>query len=474
MKGCYFFMDHQTLLPCHIFKYEENIYILNINRMKYGKVTEELVKTLEELKKTQDFSAIKPGIMEELKRLKVIRHNYTLPSIEDMPAKVKNPVITTLNLFISQSCNLRCLYCYGGGGEYGKKGFMDETTAYRGIDWLIGQSGDEKKLSLSFFGGEPLMNFQLIKKIVSYCEEKEKEHDKKFDFAITTNGTLLSDEIISYCRGKKIAFLISFDGPKEVQDYNRPSKEGNFSSYDEAIRGIKKLLPEIPDTNVRATIYGDADIQYITDFLSDFGFASYHFVLASQSPHNRLSEEKNHILPVEKIIKFHRDYGEKILRAVKNREVDKIRKLKLSRFFRNFIPGDDPVRKYFYCGVGRFYAAMSASGDIYPCHRFVGLEEYKMGNIYSNDISRDEHLKSLVFTADKCIECWAKYFCGGNCVYEHMVSTGSIFDPAEEVCKIIKALTETAIYVSCELDKKDMAWLEDREIIPKIPCYFDF
>ena len=467
-------MGTGLILPYHTFKYEGNIYIVNINRMKYGKITEEMLKDLEEFEKNSDLSSVKPETMEKLKKLRLIKHkDYEFPSINDMPSKVKKPVVTTLNLFISQSCNLRCLYCYGEGGEYGEKGFMDETTAYRAIDWLIEQSGEEKKLSLSFFGGEPLMNFQLIKKIVSFCEEKGKEHNKEFDFAITTNGTLLSDEIISYCKEKKITFLISFDGPKKIQDYNRPSREGNFSSYDKAIPGIKRLLSEISDVNVRATIYGDVDIQYITDFLSDFGFSSHHFVRASQSPHNKSSEKEKHFLPVEKIIKFHRKEGKEILRAIKKREKDKIEKLKLSRFFNNYIMRDDMARKYFYCGIGRFYAAVSTSGDIYPCHRFVGLEEYKIGNIYSNEFSRDDHLKALVFTVDKCIKCWARYFCGGNCVYEHMSYTGSIVEPAEETCRIMKAITETAIYVSSELDESDVKWLEDKEIIPKIPCYFD-
>ena len=468
-------MESNILLPYHTFEYEGNFYILNINRMKSGKITGGLMKALEKLDKNPVLSSIKPEFIEELKKFKLIEDNkYVPPSISDMPEKVKNPVITHLNLFISQSCNLHCLYCYGGGGEYGEKSFMDESTALKAIDWFVEQSEQEKKLSLSFFGGEPLLNFPLIKKIVSFCEEKEKEHDKKFEFYITTNGTLLSDEMISYSREKKISYLISFDGPKEIQDYNRPSREGNFSSYDEALPKIKKLLSEIPKVNVRATIYGNTDVEYVADFLSDMGFETYHFVKASLSPHNTLSEKQNHIMSIEKFIRYHRKKGKEILEAVKNRDVDKIRKLKSSRFFHQYILRGSPGRKYFYCGVARTYAAVSTSGDVYPCHRFVGLKEYKIGNIYSNELSRDDYLKPLVFTVDKCINCPVKYFCGGNCVNEHMSVTGSMFEPSEDTCRIVKTLAEMAVYVSAELDESDIAWLEDKEIIPGLPCYFDF
>lgn len=442
--------------------------------MKFGKITEELMKFLEESGENPDLSSIKPELMEELKKIKFIKNDiYIEPSMDNMPEKAKNPVIKNISLFISQSCNLNCLYCYGGGGEYGEKGFMDEPTAFRTIDWFIEQSEKEKKLSVSFFGGEPLLNFPLIKKTISYCEEKEKECNKKFEFFITTNGTLLSDEIISYGKEKNIGFLISFDGPKDIQDYNRPSKEGDFSSYDEAVRGIKKLLSEIPKVNVRATIYGDSDVEYVTDFLSDMGFETYHFVKASESPHNTSSEKIN-MASTEKIITYHRKKGKEIVEAVKKRDVDKIKKLKLSRFFHKYILREPVGRKNFFCGAARNYGAVSASGDVYPCHRFVGLKEYKIGNIYSNDLSRDDHLKPLVFTVEKCIKCPVKYFCGGNCINEHMGASGSIFEPSEDVCRIARTLSEMAVYVSAELDKSDIAWLEGEKIIPEIPCYFDF
>ena len=253
--------DKTEILPYYKFDYEGVTYLFNIEKVKGGKISKDLSSFLDKISKNSSPPANK-GLIKELEAFDlIIKKEEPLKEKEEEkeafeadPEGKKDPAlekmkadgfIRNIALFVTQYCNLNCIYCYGHGGEYGKKGAMEEKTAFQAVDWLIEKSEKYMDLSISFFGGEPLLNYELIKKVVSYSKKKGKEKNKRFKYSITTNGTLLNDKIINYFKENKFSVVFSFDGPKEIQDKNRPCNDSKKSSYNMAVEHLPKLLTEI-------------------------------------------------------------------------------------------------------------------------------------------------------------------------------------------------------------------------------------
>ena len=365
--------------------------------------------------------------------------NYTLEENE----------IRHLVLMIAQDCNLNCLYCYGKGGEYNNRGRMSLTIAKQAIDYLVEHRGDHNRVYVVFFGGEPLMNLNLIYDLVDYMEEIEKSSDITFGKSMTTNGTLLTDEVIEYCEKNKISIRISIDGPEEINDKNRIFKSG-MGSYKIIMDKTEKLRSK-GRVSARATITPDCVEQdKIEEQLRDVGFVNVGSALAHElfSNEDYMRAYKSLSAGMEKVRKMLDE---------KPCDVDKLRQIGFIGYLRNIHQSKEAD---FGCGAGRKMIAVNINGDIYPCQRFVGVEEHKMGNIYENNLDQKEFLdKTYINSAErqKCKKCWVRKLCLGTCAHSSYVNTGKVNENSEILCTFYRALYEDAVkfYVTLTDDEKN-------------------
>ncbi len=382
-------------------------------------------------------------------------------------APIGNPIVN-IALFVTQECNLNCVYCYGEGGNYGSSGHMASNTAKKAVDWLVEQSGEVKKLGITFFGGEPLMNFPLIKEVVEYANKITKEKDKTFTFGMTTNLSLLDEEKLTFLKDHKIMPLVSFDGPKEIQDKQRPFKNKECSTYDSSLPKIKELLSVMPDISCRATMMEDSDPVCVREALCEIGFSTIHLSPASSSLFSEGTNKKQ--INIDSYLQMLESDSGLILKNVKDRNSDNLKKMKkfnllfecLGEFIYN-------KKRETPCGAGRGYVAVSNSGNIFLCHRFVGTEKYKLGSIYDNKLDRAPYLMRTVNTIEKCSKCFAKYHCAGGCYHDNMGSTGSVFEQSENTCRLMKRIMELTAYISCNLTEDDKEYLVKEKIISEKP-----
>lgn len=366
--------------------------------------------------------------------------------------------VVSIALLVAQECNMSCVYCYGQGGGYGEGGMMSEETAFKAVDWLMENSKKAERVNVSFFGGEPLLNFPLIQKVVEYAKDAAHGKGKTVTFSITTNATLFTDDIISFMSREKIFPLVSFDGPHEIQNRQRPFKDGG-GSYDTVRANIRKLLDVYPQLAARGIVYGDANPLAIEAGMREAGLTSCY--IGPYSP-VILSRKEGDTIPgceeekiVEPMIELASKEKEDFLSAVKNRRVTDNWIAVLTHML---ISGK---KLYFGCGVGKGMAGISVSGDIYPCHRFVGQEELKMGNVDSYCVEGlNEYYRAVVCSIPGCRFCWARYFCGGGCFYHNKAYTGDMHRPVSSSCEIKEAALEIAISAYFEMDESDREFLK--------------
>ena len=401
-------------------------------------------------------------------------------------AREKPGAISQMALFVTQDCNMRCPYCYGDGGGYGGRGSMSEETAFRAVDWLIGQAGDARELTLSFFGGEPLLNIQLIEKVVAYGREKAGA-SRKLEFAMTSNLSLLDDRILDFLVANKIGVMVSFDGPRHIQNRNRPLKNGR-DSYETVVPKIRKLLAVLTDSHVRSTLAAGDDPEEVARELRALGFrriyieaASGCLITGSRAPSDCVGSGT---CPREALTGFHRAVTSGFRQAVVRRDANQARPFaslgNLEKYFQSFLNIRDLARaitrqrRYFFCGRAMTMVAIAANGDIYPCHRFVGAQGFRMGNVYTGEFCRDGLLSSPVVENPECASCWARYLCGGNCQHDNATATGDPMRPDPYTCADRRSRIEYAIYAADCLDPQDCSWLAGLGLLRNRKCLVDF
>ena len=460
----------------HIFEHNGNKYVIDVEKMAAHHIDDETAAALTKITADPSFQ-LKPKIKAKLADLGLILEEKP----EDSPSSMnyaateeeKETVpVSSIALFVTQECNMDCIYCYGDGGNYGSSGNMTSDTAKKAIDWLIEQSGKVKKLGISFFGGEPLMNFPLMKEVVEYAKKMAKKKEKEFTFGITTNLSLLDEEKLAFLKENKITPLVSFDGAKEIQDKQRPLKNNKCSSYDTILPKIKKLLSVMPDVYCRATLLGETNPAKIREALCEIGFSKIHISSASSSLlDGGMKKSSQNIIGTLQMLESD---AESFLKNVKNRNMDELQKQKNSGFLFEILASFlKNQKKYFPCGAGRGYVGISSTGDGFLCHRFVGTDEYKLGSVFDNKLEREPYLKKAVNTRKKCSECFAKYICGGGCYHDNLGCTESIFDPSENTCKLMQRTMELVSYISSNLSSDDKEYLVKEKIIPKKPLTMD-
>ncbi len=362
-------------------------------------------------------------------------------------AAVASPV-KAMCLLIAFDCNLRCEYCFAGKGDYGQgRTLMTLETGKQAIDFLIEKSANRRNLEVDFFGGEPLMNFEVVKQIVEYGREQEKLHDKNIRFTITTNGTLLTDDKIDFINNQMYNVVLSVDGRPEVNDRMRKTVNGK-GSYTYFIDKYKRLVEKRGDKEwyVRGT-YTKYNLDFTNDIMSlyDEGFEqiSIEPVIADPSLPYALTEQD---LPA-----IYDEY-EKL--------ADKMREVKAAGKFMNFFhfmldldQGPCAIKRLRGCGCGNEYVAISPDGDIYPCHQFVGIEEYKMGSLNDGSFNTDmkmDFARAHVYTKPECKKCWAKFYCSGGCNANNYTFNKDIRKAYKLSCDIEKKRLECAITLKAE------------------------
>ena len=390
---------------------------------------------------------------DEITSLKEEGLLFTTDTYEFNPNFInREKVVKALCLHVSHDCNLRCKYCFASQGDFGgEKEIMNFEVGKAAIDYLIANSGNRRNLEIDFFGGEPLMNFDVVKQLVEYGRKVEKTRGKNIRFTITTNGVLLDDEKIKYINENMHNVVLSLDGRKEVNDNMRPTAN-NKGSYDIIAPKFKKLVSERPKDKyyyIRGTFTRD-NLDFSEDVLH---FANEGFKLTSVEP--VVGEEENpYALREEDLPKVFEEY-EKL--AVQYADM----KLKGEGFtFFHFMidlnQGPCVIKRITGCGAGNEYLAITPSGDIYPCHQFVGKDGYVLGNVYdglqNTEIPKDFR-NTHVFSKPTCAECWAKFFCSGGCHANNITLGGDLETPYEFGCRLQKKRIECAIMIQAELEQ---------------------
>lgn len=348
--------------------------------------------------------------------------------------------VKALCLHVSHDCNLRCRYCFASTGDFGtgKRMTMSFETAKKAIDFVIEKSGQRKNIEVDFFGGEPLMAMDTVKKTVEYARSIEKEHDKNFRFTITTNGVLLDDEIIEYVNKEMSNVVLSLDGRPEVNDYMRPTVNGK-GSYDVIVPKFKKLVEGrgTKDYYIRGTF-----TRHNLDFAEDvLHFASLGFKQLSIEP--VVSEATAEwALRDEDVPTIEAEY-EKLAQALRDHP-----ETNFFHFNVDLSQGPCVIKRLRGCGAGCEYVAITPDGDIYPCHQFVGNEDYLLGNLYEGTFNKDisrQFAALNVYTREKCQNCWAKFYCSGGCSASNLAVNGDIKVPHEIGCQLERKRLECAI-----------------------------
>ena len=389
--------------------------------------------------------------VSEVERLKEAGELFAEDEYQDyvIDFKKRQTVVKALCLHIAHDCNLACRYCFAEEGEYhGRRALMSFEVGKKALDFLIANSGSRRNLEVDFFGGEPLMNWEVVKQLVEYGRSQEKEHNKNFRFTLTTNGVLLNDEIMEFCNREMSNVVLSLDGRREVNDRMRPFRSGK-GSYDLIVPKFQKFAQSrgTKDYYVRGTFTRN-NLDFSRDVLhfADLGFdkMSIEPVVASPDEPYAIREED---LPqiMEEYDRLAREYIERQKEG---------RGFTFFHFMIDLDQGPCVAKRLSGCGSGTEYLAVTPWGDFYPCHQFVGQEGFLLGNVeegITNTAVRDEFKMCNVYAKEKCRNCFARFYCSGGCAANSYNFHGSITDAYDIGCEMQKKRIECAIMIKAAL-----------------------
>ena len=366
--------------------------------------------------------------------------------------KNKEPVVKALCLHIAHDCNMRCKYCFASQGDFkGKRSLMSAEVGKKSIDFLIKNSGNRRNLEVDFFGGEPLMNFETVKKIVEYGKIEEKKHNKNIRFTITTNGLLLNEENMEYINENMYNVVLSIDGRKEVNDAMRYTINGQ-GTYDIILPKFLKMakMREQRDYFVRGTFTRN-NLDFAKDVLHlvDLGFKSTSIEpVVTEAHHDYAIKEEDLRIIFEQYELLAKEY---VKRAEEGRGFG------FFHFSIDLEQGPCVIKRISGCGAGAEYLAITPEGDIYPCHQFVGNEDFKIGTVEEGIVYTtlcDEFNKAHIYSKSKCNNCWAKFYCSGGCHANAYNSNGSIYEPYDIGCEMQRKRIECSLIIQAKLAEK--------------------
>ena len=386
---------------------------------------------------------------EQITALKNGGELFTPDVFEPLAGKFKEKsgdVIKALCLHVAHTCNLNCAYCFASQGKYnGERAVMSFEVGKQALDFLVKHSGRRHNLEVDFFGGEPLMNFQVVKDLVAYARSIEKEAGKNFRFTLTTNGMLIDDDVIDFANREMSNVVLSLDGRKEVHDRYRVDYAGN-GSWERIVPKFQKLVRERGGKNyyMRGTFthHNPDFLQDIRQML-DLGFTelSMEPVVCAPDDPTALTEEDRRIVL---------DQYEKLAELMLEREREG-RPFTFYHYMIDLSGGPCIYKRISGCGSGTEYMAVTPWGDLYPCHQFVGDEHFRLGDIWhglDNPEVQKEFASCNVYAKPECRDCWAKLYCSGGCAANAFHATGSITGVYEAGCELFRKRMECAIMLA--------------------------
>ena len=406
--------------------------VINCNEGKYPK--EEVAEAVEEVLELQ-----KEGLL------------FTPDIYENYIFDFKNrpTVVKALCLHIAHDCNLACQYCFAEEGEYhGRRALMSFEVGKKALDFLVANSGNRVNLEVDFFGGEPTMNWQVVKDLVLYGRSLEKEHNKKFRFTLTTNGVLLNDEIMEFANKEMANIVLSIDGRKEVNDKMRPFRGGQ-GSYDTIVPKFLKVAESRNQMNyyVRGTFtHNNLDFSEDVLHLADLGFQQISVEPVVAKP------EDWYAIKEEDIPTLKEEYDKLAKEMIRRRKEG--RGFNFFHFMIDLEGGPCVAKRLSGCGSGTEYLAVTPWGDLYPCHQFVGQEQFLMGNVDEGIVNKDlqnEFKCCNVYAKDKCKKCFAKFYCSGGCAANSYNFHGNINDAYDVGCELQRKRIECAIMIKAAM-----------------------
>ena len=461
-----------ALKEFHIVERDGGCFLLRVAEMTAVPITPALARVLASWMPSPG-TLVPDGLMHALRTAKLVAektsHDPQAPTeaaaARDAATKESRPdpgAVTNIALFLAQHCNLACTYCYGQKDTFGGGGLMRADTARKAVDWLMAHSSTHRKVHVGFFGGEPLLNLPVLKKTVDYAKAQAARHGKEVHFGITTNATRLDEETVAYLAQEKIVPLVSCDGPAEIQDRQRPFRNGH-GSHAAVVAGAKRLRLAFPKLMARATLCGDTDPFAVRRGLEEAGFAHCSLTLASpvlldgaKADDDPSVREK----AAARMLDYRRQEVKAVFAAIAGRHLDPAHPPEGLALLSGLATGE---KRHASCGVGRGMRGVSVDGGIYPCHRFVGLKAFRMGGLddYRFEGLNDYH-RAVVENLPQCHSCWARHFCGGGCFYENRCRTGDMRRPDPLFCREMRTLQEDLIAGWCQLTDEERAYAREQ------------
>ena len=431
----------------HCFSFDNDYYLYDVAS---GSLHQCDALTCEVIKKMQglpyNFAGVDQSVIDEIENEILELKEQGLLMQEDVSiAPPKSEHVKALCLHICHDCNLRCKYCFAGTGDYkGHREFMSEEVALKAIDFLIENSGNRKILEADFFGGEPLMNFEVVKKTVEYANAKAKELGKKFLFTMTTNGVLLSGETANWLNENMENVVLSLDGRQEIHDEVRKTVNGK-GSFEVIIQNFKDFVAKRGDKSyyIRGT-FTNKNLDFAKDvlFMADSGFKEISLEPVVLDANHELAISDDMLPQIkEEYKKLAREYIER----KKNGNG-----FHFFHFSIDLEGGPCLAKRVNACGAGNEYFSVTPVGDIYPCHQFADKPEFYMGNVFEGKINEEIRAKfknSSLFTREGCEDCFARYHCSGGCAANNYIFNGDINKPFKQTCEMLKPRTECAMHI---------------------------
>ncbi len=420
----------------------------DIIAMYKDKTTDEIVKYI--LDTYKDEQITEQDVLDCIEDVKTLEENgklYTPDTYEGMAFdfKNRNTVIKALCLHVAHTCNLNCEYCFASQGKYhGERALMSFEVGKRALDFLIENSGTRRNLEVDFFGGEPLMNWDVVKELVSYARVQEKIHNKNFRFTLTTNGMLIDDDVIEFSNREMSNVVLSLDGRKEIHDRLRVDYMGR-GSYDTIVPKFQEFVKRRGNKNyyMRGTFtHNNVDFTEDIFHMADLGFTelSMEPVVCAPNDASALTEED---LP--KLFEQYEILAKEMIKRKKNGNG-----FTFYHYMLDLTHGPCIYKRISGCGSGTEYMAVTPTGDLYPCHQFVGDTKYLLGNIWdgvTNKEIQNEFKLCNAYARPECNDCWAKLYCSGGCAANSYHASGKITGLYEYGCELFKKRIECAVMI---------------------------
>ena len=386
---------------------------------------------------------------DQVQSLKEAGKLFAPDTFAPMAGKLKEKtagVVKALCLHVAHTCNLNCAYCFASQGKYhGDRAVMSFEVGKQALDFLVANSGSRRNLEVDFFGGEPLMNFQVVKDLVAYARRIEKEHNKNFRFTLTTNGMLVDDDVIEFANRECSNVVLSLDGRKEIHDRYRVDYAGK-GSWDRIVPKFQKFVEarQGKEYYMRGT-FTHANPDFLKDIqqMLDLGFTelSMEPVVSAPGDPGALTQED---LPI--IMEQYEQLAQLMLEREKEG-----RPFTFYHYMIDLTGGPCIYKRISGCGSGTEYMAVTPWGDLYPCHQFVGEEDFKLGNIWdgvTNPQVQEQFAACNVYAHPECRDCWARLYCSGGCAANAYHATGSVTGVYEYGCQLFRKRMECAIMVA--------------------------